>query len=95
MTKKIKPSDSRREAEELIRSGRMSSLAQVLKAVAESRNNYILQRMLLNKIPLTQSNYLALAYFGEKSSIEELGEEEIAELPEGFEDWPEHESLVN
>lgn len=44
--------------------------------------------MLKRKIPLTQQNYIELAYMGDKHSIEELGVEEIAELPEGFEDWP-------
>jgi len=48
----------------------------------------VLDYMLNHKIPLTQQNYLEIAYMGGKHSIEELGEEEIAELPEGFEDWP-------
>ena len=50
--------------------------------------DYVLAWMLKNKIPLTQRNYLELAYMGDKHSIEELGEEEIAELPEDFELWP-------
>jgi len=37
---KIKPSDLRREAENLIRSGKMPSLEEVLKAVAEARLKY-------------------------------------------------------
>ena len=55
----------------------------------------VLAWMLKNKIPLTQRNYLEIAYMGDKHSIEELGEEEIAELPEGFEDWPVTEKGIN
>jgi len=44
--------------------------------------------MLRQKIPFTQRNYIELAYFCEKSSLEELEAEERADLPEGFEDWP-------
>ena len=51
-------------------------------------NDSVLDYMLKHKIPLTQQNYIELAYMGDKHSVEELGEEEIAELPEGFEDWP-------
>jgi hypothetical protein len=95
MTRKIKPSDLRREAEELIRSGRMPSLAQVLKVIAETRKDYIVQKMIAEKIPLTQANYLNLAYFGQKISIDDLGPEEIANLPDNFSEWPEHETSVN
>jgi hypothetical protein len=40
-----------------------------------------------NGIPLTQRNWIEFAYLGDKSSIEELGAEELADAPEGFEDW--------
>ena len=50
--------------------------------------DHVLAYMLKQKVPLTQENYLNLAYFGQKSSLEELEGEEIAQLPEGFEDWP-------
>lgn len=55
----------------------------------------ILETMLKRRIPVTQRNYLALTYFGQKSSPGELQGEEIAELPDGFEDWPEDEWSVN
>jgi hypothetical protein len=48
----------------------------------------VIEMMRKCKIPFTQRHYLSLAYFGDKTSIEELGPEEVAELPEGFEDWP-------
>jgi hypothetical protein len=59
------------------------------------RNDCVLRLMLERKIPLTQKNYLELAYFGEKSSVEELGSEELADLPESFQDWPVDEHAVN
>ena len=48
-----------------------------------------------HKIPFTQRNYIELAYFGERSSLEELEGEERADLPEGFEDWPVDELQVS
>jgi hypothetical protein len=47
----------------------------------------VLRHMLEHKIPLTQGNYLDLCYFGEKS-VEELGGEEVADLPGSFFAWP-------
>jgi hypothetical protein len=40
MAKKIKSSDLRKQADELIRSGKMPSLDTVLQAVAETREKY-------------------------------------------------------
>jgi hypothetical protein len=57
--------------------------------------DYVLRYMIANKIPVTQTNYLTLAYFGDKSSIDELGGEELADLPEGFQGWPVDEIAVN
>ena len=54
-----------------------------------------MQMMLKRKVPFTQRNYLTFPYFGDKHSIEDLGPEEVAELPEGFEDWPVEELPVN
>jgi hypothetical protein len=48
----------------------------------------VIRHMLENKIPLTQKNYLELCYFGAKSSVEELGSEEVADLPGSFFAWP-------
>ena len=57
--------------------------------------DYVMQYMIANKIPVTQTNYLTLAYFGDKSSIDELEGEELADLPEDFQDWPVDEMSVN
>ena len=56
--------------------------------------DHVLDYLLKNKIAITQRNYIEIAYMGEKS-VEELEAEELAELPEGFEDWPLDESQVN
>ncbi len=58
-------------------------------------SDIVIRHMLANKIALTQKNYLKLAYFGEKSSVEELGCEELADLPESFHEWPVDEYAVN
>jgi hypothetical protein len=50
--------------------------------------DHVVEKMMKEGVALTQENYLLWAFLGEKSSLEELGGEEIAELPEGFEDWP-------
>jgi hypothetical protein len=55
----------------------------------------VLEMMIEQKMPITQRGYLTLAYFGDKHSIEELEDEELAMLPEGFEDWPVDELKVN
>jgi hypothetical protein len=48
-----------------------------------------------NGVPLTQRNWITFAYLGDKSSIDELDGEELADAPEGFEEWPEDELPVN
>ena len=48
-----------------------------------------------NGLPLTQRNWIEFAYLGDKSSIGELDGEEMADTPEGFEDWPADELPVN
>jgi hypothetical protein len=53
----------------------------------------VIRQMLTYNIPLTQKNYLELCYFGEKSSVEELGGEEVADLPGSFFAWPVDESV--
>jgi hypothetical protein len=55
----------------------------------------VAQMMIERNIPLTQRGYLALAYFGDKRSIEELEAEERCMLPEGFEYWPVDEGQIN
>ena len=56
--------------------------------------DYVLQYMVKTGIQITQRNYLELNY-GYKRSVDNLEGEELAELPDGFEDWPEDEGLVN
>jgi hypothetical protein len=51
--------------------------------------------MLKNKIPLTQRTWIELNYMGDKHSVSELEGEELADLPDGFEDWPEDETAIN
>jgi len=48
----------------------------------------VIRKLLKEKIPLTQKNYLELYYFGAKSSVEDLSFEEVAELPGSFFAWP-------
>ena len=56
---------------------------------------HVLAYMLKHEIPLTQQNYIELAYMGDKHSVEELEGEELAGLPEGFEDWPRSERDIH
>jgi hypothetical protein len=49
--------------------------------------DYVLKKLLELGAPLTQENYLRLAYWDDRT-IEDLGPEELAELPEDFELWP-------
>ena len=46
-------------------------------------------------VSLTQRNWITFAYLGARCSIDELDAEELADLPEGFEDWPEDVGQVN
>jgi hypothetical protein len=55
----------------------------------------VTQALIDKGIPVTQRNWITFAYLGDKSSIEELEGEDFADLPEGFEDWPEDELPVN
>jgi hypothetical protein len=57
-------------------------------------NDCVVQMLLKHGSPLTQQRYLALAYWDNRT-IEDLGPEELAELPEGFEDWPRTEGDIN
>jgi hypothetical protein len=55
----------------------------------EARKDILVQWMLENNVPLTQQAYIALAYLGDKHSLDELEGEELADLPRGFEKWRE------
>jgi hypothetical protein len=48
----------------------------------------VTRALIENGIPLTQRNWIEFAYLGDKSSIDELAGQELADTPEGFEDWP-------
>jgi hypothetical protein len=48
----------------------------------------VTRSLIENGIPLTQRNWIEAAYLGDKSSIDQLEGEELADLPEGFEEWP-------
>jgi hypothetical protein len=48
----------------------------------------VTRSLIENGIPLTQRNWIEFAYLGAKCSIDELDGEELADTPEGFEDWP-------
>ena len=48
----------------------------------------VTRALMENGIPLTQRNWIEFAYLGDKSSIDELDGEELADAPDGFEDWP-------
>jgi hypothetical protein len=48
----------------------------------------ITRALIDNGLPLTQRNWITFAYLGDKSSIDELDGEELANAPEGFEEWP-------
>ena len=60
-----------------------------------SQLDFVTDYMVRHGIALTQRNWLELAFFGQKHSIEELEGEEFAELPDGFEDWPVYDTKVN
>jgi hypothetical protein len=55
----------------------------------------VTKSLIANGVPLTQRNWIEFAYPGDKSSIDQLEGEELADLPEGFENWPEDELPVN
>ena len=56
--------------------------------------NCVVKMLLELGSPLTQQNYLSLAYWDDRT-IEDLGPEELAELPEDFELWPRTELDIN
>jgi hypothetical protein len=56
--------------------------------------DYVLQKLLELGSPLTQENYLHLAYWDNRT-INDLGPEQLAELPEDFELWPRTEKDIH
>lgn len=57
-------------------------------------NDCVLATMLKFGGPITQKRYLALCYWDNRT-LEDLGPEERAALPKGFEEWPVEESGIN
>jgi hypothetical protein len=57
-------------------------------------NDSVVKMLLKLGSPLTQENYLQLAYWDDRK-FEDLGPEELAELPEDFELWPRTERDIN
>lgn len=56
--------------------------------------DFIVEKMLAERMPLTQQGYLRLAYWDDRT-INDLGPEEIAELPADFEEWPRTEQDIH
>ena len=57
-------------------------------------NDSVVKMLLKLGSPLTQENYLQLAYWDDRT-IDDLGGEERAELPEDFESWPRTEKDIH
>jgi len=55
----------------------------------------VTRSLIENGIPLTQRNWIEAAYLGDKSSIDQLDAEEVADAPDGFEVWPVDDLPVN
>jgi hypothetical protein len=65
------------------------------QAEASHDSDSVIRKLLKEKIPLTQKNYLELCYWGSRPSVEHLSFEEVAELPGSFFAWPVDERSVN
>lgn len=59
-----------------------------------AKHDCVLATMLQLGGQVTQKRYLAFAYWNNRT-LEDLGPEERAELPEGFEDWPVDSETIN
>jgi hypothetical protein len=81
--------------EELKIKNTLASIQEEQEAGAGHDSDCVIRKLLKEKIPLTQKNYLELCYFGAKSSVEHLSFEEVAELPGSFFAWPVDERSVN
>ena len=85
-----------RTPEELKIRNTLSSIQEEQKEAGGCRDSdTAIRKLLREKIPLTQKNYLELCYFGAKSSVEDLSFEEAADLPDSFFAWPVDEHSVN
>jgi hypothetical protein len=57
-------------------------------------NDCVVKMLIELGSPLTQESYLRLAYWDDRT-IDDLGPEELAELPEDFELWPRTEKDIH
>jgi hypothetical protein len=75
----------------------LASIQEAQKEAGDGCNDAdsVIRKLLKEKIPLTQKNYLELCYWGSKPSVEHLSFEEVAELPGSFFAWPVGEHSVN
>jgi hypothetical protein len=78
---------------------RIRGLADAARKIAKEElaaktEDIVMTKLLELGSPLTQQNYLQLAYWDNRK-LEDLGPEERAELPEGFEEWPRTEKDIN
>jgi hypothetical protein len=77
---------------------RIRGLAGAARQIAREEHvkteDIVMRKLLELGSPLTQQNYLQLAYWDNRK-LEDLGPEERAELPEGFEEWPRTEKDLN
>ena len=62
--------------------------------LAAKTEDIVMRKLLELGSPLTQQNYLHLAY-RDNRKLEDLGLEERAELPDGFEEWPRTEKDIH
>jgi hypothetical protein len=77
---------------------RIRGLADAARQIAREERaakteDIVMKKLLELGSPLTQENYLRLAYWDDRK-LADLGPEELAELPEGFEDWPRTEREI-
>lgn len=68
--------------------------ANVREAMEVNPTDCVLRKLLELNVPLTQENYLFLAFWND-CKIEDLDAELIAELPDQFAFWPKTEKDIN
>jgi hypothetical protein len=102
MSKAVKRNASRRGAKRVRTAQELeikSTLAMIQSEQEEAGvcndSDPAIRHMLRHKIPLTQTNYLDVCYWGSKPRVEDLNFEEQANLPSSFFAWPVGEHSVN
>jgi hypothetical protein len=59
----------------------------VAKKISVPTGDCVLDCMLKNGVPITQTNYLDFCFLDQRS-LDDLDAEELADLPDDFLDWP-------